>query len=53
MTRDAAMVRVWDLPTRLFHWGLAAGVVLAIVSARPLIAAACAIGVAAIARLDA
>ncbi len=34
MTRDAAMVRVWDLPTRLFHWSLAAGVVLAIVSAR-------------------
>ncbi len=34
MTRDAAMVRIWDLPTRLFHWALAAGVVLAIVSAR-------------------
>ena len=34
MTRDAAMVRVWDLPTRLFHWLLAACVVMAIVSAR-------------------
>lgn len=34
MTRDAARVRIWDLPTRLFHWALATGVVLAIVSAR-------------------
>ncbi len=34
MTREAAVVRVWDLPTRLFHWALAFGVVAAIVSAR-------------------
>jgi cytochrome b len=34
MAREAAMVRVWDLPTRLFHWALAFGVVAAIVSAR-------------------
>jgi cytochrome b len=32
-TRDAAMVRIWDLPTRLFHWALAAFVVMAIISA--------------------
>ena len=48
MTRDAARVRVWDLPTRLFHWALARSRVVAL-----LIATACAIGVAAIARLDA
>jgi cytochrome b len=34
MAREAAVVRVWDLPTRLFHWTLAFGVVAAIVSAR-------------------
>src|SRR6478672_4074077 len=34
MAREAAVVRVWDLPTRLFHWALASGVVAAIVSAR-------------------
>ena len=34
MTGDAALVRVWDLPTRLFHWALAACVVMAVVSAR-------------------
>lgn len=34
MTGEAALVRVWDLPTRLFHWALAACVVMAIVSAR-------------------
>ena len=34
MAREAAVVRVWDLPTRLFHWALAFGVVAAIVSAR-------------------
>ena len=34
MVREAAVVRVWDLPTRLFHWALAFGVVAAIVSAR-------------------
>ncbi len=33
MTRDAAVVRIWDLPTRLFHWALAACVVMVIVSA--------------------
>ena len=33
MTREAARVRVWDLPTRLFHWALAACVVMVIVSA--------------------
>ena len=34
MTGNAALVRVWDLPTRMFHWALAACIVLAIVSAR-------------------
>ena len=34
MAREAAVVRVWDLPTRLFHWALASGVVAAIVSAQ-------------------
>jgi len=34
MAREAVVVRVWDLPTRLFHWALAFGVVAAIVSAR-------------------
>jgi cytochrome b len=34
MAREAAVIRVWDLPTRLFHWALAFGVVAAIVSAR-------------------
>jgi cytochrome b len=33
MACEAAVVRVWDLPTRLFHWALAFGVVAAIVSA--------------------
>jgi hypothetical protein len=64
MTREAAVIRVWDLPTRLFHGALAFGVVAAIVSARlggaamtwHLLAllgvlAACAIGVASLARL--
>lgn len=31
---DAARVRVWDLPTRLFHWLLALAVLGAIVSAK-------------------
>ena len=34
MAREAAVIRVWDLPTRLFHGALALGVVAAIVSAR-------------------
>src|SRR3982751_4701642 len=34
MAREAVVVRVWDLPTRLFHWALAFGVVAAIISAR-------------------
>lgn len=34
MVREAAAVRVWDLPTRLFHRALAFAVVAAIVSAR-------------------
>lgn len=29
-----AVVRVWDLPTRLFHWLLAAGVVGSVISAK-------------------
>lgn len=32
--RGAARVRVWDLPTRLFHWALAASVIGAVVSAK-------------------
>ncbi len=31
---DAAPVRIWDLPTRLFHWALALAVVAAVVSAK-------------------
>lgn len=34
MNDDTTPVRVWDLPTRLFHWGLAVCVVASIVSAR-------------------
>ena len=33
MTPEAAPVRVWDLPTRLFHWPLAILVVIAWVTA--------------------
>jgi cytochrome b len=31
---DAAPVRVWDLPTRLFHWSLSLAVVAAVVTAK-------------------
>jgi len=34
MNDDATTVRVWDLPTRLFHWALAICVVASIVSAQ-------------------
>lgn len=34
MTPDAVKVRVWDLPTRLFHWTLAACVVASVASAK-------------------
>lgn len=34
VTTDAPTVRVWDLPTRLFHWGLAAAVVGLVVTAK-------------------
>ncbi|QTN23483.1 cytochrome b/b6 domain-containing protein [Rhizobacter sp. AJA081-3] len=34
MKDDAVRVRVWDLPTRLFHWGLAACVIGSVVSAK-------------------
>jgi len=34
MTPSEATVRVWDLPTRLFHWALAATVVGAVVTAQ-------------------
>jgi cytochrome b len=34
MTDDAVRVRVWDLPTRLFHWVLAACVIGSVVSAK-------------------
>lgn len=34
MSPDAVKVRVWDLPTRLFHWTLAAGVIGSVVSAK-------------------
>jgi len=34
MNNDATPVRVWDLPTRLFHWALAACVVGSVVSAQ-------------------
>ncbi len=34
MNEQQAMVRVWDLPTRTFHWALAACVIASIVSAR-------------------
>lgn len=33
-TTDAAPVRVWDLPTRLFHWLLAATIVGSVVTAK-------------------
>ncbi|PZQ65508.1 MAG: cytochrome B [Variovorax paradoxus] len=33
-TAHARTVRVWDLPTRLFHWGLAAAVVGLVVTAK-------------------
>ena len=33
-TAAARTVRVWDLPTRLFHWGLAAAVVGLVVTAK-------------------
>jgi len=31
---SAVQVRIWDLPTRLFHWALAAGVVGAVLTAK-------------------
>ena len=34
MKDDAVRVRVWDLPTRLFHWVLAACVIGSVVSAK-------------------
>lgn len=34
MSPDAVKVRVWDLPTRLFHWTLAACVIGSVVSAK-------------------
>lgn len=34
MNPDAVKVRVWDLPTRLFHWALAACVIGSVVSAK-------------------
>ena len=34
MNGESALVRVWDLPTRLFHWVLAACVVASVVSAK-------------------
>lgn len=34
MKEEAVRVRVWDLPTRLFHWGLALCVVCSVVSAK-------------------
>jgi cytochrome b len=34
MTPSHAPVRVWDLPTRLFHWALAACVIVSVVSAK-------------------
>lgn len=34
MKPEAVKVRVWDLPTRLFHWSLAACVVASVVSAK-------------------
>lgn len=33
-SRDARTLRVWDLPTRLFHWSLAAAVVALVVTAK-------------------
>jgi len=33
-SNDLARVRVWDLPTRLFHWVLAACVIFSVVSAQ-------------------
>jgi cytochrome b len=33
MNQRPTSVRVWDLPTRLFHWALAAGVVVSVTSA--------------------
>lgn len=34
MKRDATMLRVWDLPTRVFHWTLALCVIGSVVSAK-------------------
>lgn len=34
MNPEAVKVRVWDLPTRLFHWALAACVIFSVVSAK-------------------
>lgn len=34
MNPDAVKVRVWDLPTRLFHWALAACVIGSVISAK-------------------
>jgi cytochrome b len=34
MTESAAAVRIWDLPTRLFHWALAACVLGSVISAK-------------------
>jgi cytochrome b len=34
MTVDTRPVRVWDLPTRLFHWTLAACVLFSVISAK-------------------
>lgn len=34
MNPDAVKVRVWDLPTRLFHWTLAACVIGSVISAK-------------------
>lgn len=34
MTTTTAEIRIWDLPTRLFHWLLAAGVIGAVASAK-------------------
>jgi cytochrome b len=34
MSNDLARVRVWDLPTRLFHWVLAVCVIFSVVSAQ-------------------
>ena len=33
MNIEAKPIRVWDLPTRLFHWSLATSFVIAFVTA--------------------